>query len=58
VWEARDRGAAVSEPYLLQQGFLQRTPRGRVATAQAYRHFGIPEPGGSPQGRLFGAGQG
>lgn len=35
----------VYEPYLLQIGFLQRTPRGRVATVQAYRHLGIPAPG-------------
>lgn len=34
----------VVEPYLLQQGFLQRTPRGRVATARAYEHFGLPLP--------------
>lgn len=34
----------VVEPYLLQQGFLQRTPRGRVATARAYQHLGIPIP--------------
>ncbi len=34
----------VVEPYLLQQGFLQRTPRGRVATARAYEHFQIPLP--------------
>ena len=32
----------VVEPYLLQQGFLQRTPRGRVATPHAYEHFNIP----------------
>jgi Holliday junction DNA helicase RuvB len=31
----------VYEPFLVQQGFLQRTPRGRMATAQAYRHFGF-----------------
>lgn len=30
------------EPYLIQQGFLQRTPRGRVATAKAYQHLGVP----------------
>jgi Holliday junction DNA helicase RuvB len=38
----------VYEPFLVQHGFLQRTPRGRVATAQAYRHFGFtPQaPGG------------
>jgi len=36
------------EPYLLQEGFIQRTPRGRVATARAYQHLGIemPDPGG------------
>lgn len=34
----------VYEPYLLQIGFLQRTPRGRMATEQAYRHMGIPYP--------------
>jgi len=36
----------VYEPFLVQNGFLQRTPRGRVATAQAYRHFGFNPPGG------------
>ena len=44
----------VYEPYLLQEGFLERTPRGRVATANAYRRFGItppPAPGG--QAALF-----
>jgi len=35
----------VYEPYLLQIGFLQRTPRGRVATPQAYRHLGFPPKG-------------
>ena len=34
----------VYEPFLVQQGFLQRTPRGRVATPQAYRHFGYTPP--------------
>jgi len=34
----------VYEPYLLQLGFLNRTPRGRMATAKAYEHFGIPKP--------------
>lgn len=34
----------VYEPYLLQIGFLQRTPRGRTATPSAYRHLGLPEP--------------
>jgi Holliday junction DNA helicase RuvB len=44
----------VYEPYLLQQGFLERTPRGRVATANAYRHFGItPPPAAGGQAALF-----
>ncbi|HEU4879938.1 MAG TPA: Holliday junction branch migration DNA helicase RuvB [Gemmatimonadaceae bacterium] len=37
----------VYEPFLVQNGFLQRTPRGRVATAQAYKHFGFTMPNGS-----------
>ncbi|MCB2223567.1 MAG: Holliday junction branch migration DNA helicase RuvB [Actinobacteria bacterium] len=40
------------EPYLLQQGLLQRTPRGRVATSLAYRHLGVAEPGGDGQQTL------
>jgi Holliday junction DNA helicase RuvB len=36
----------VYEPYLMQIGFLQRTPRGRVVTQTAYRHLGLPVPGG------------
>jgi Holliday junction DNA helicase RuvB len=36
----------VYEPFLIQQGFLHRTPRGRVATAAAYRHFGFAAPKG------------
>ncbi len=42
----------VYEPYLLQQGFLERTPRGRVATQHAYRRFGITPPPGS-QASIF-----
>ena len=34
----------VLEPYLIQQGFIQRTPRGRIATARAYQHFNIIQP--------------
>ncbi|MOA12766.1 Holliday junction ATP-dependent DNA helicase RuvB [compost metagenome] len=34
----------VYEPYLMQIGFLQRTPRGRIATVSAYRHLGLPVP--------------
>jgi Holliday junction DNA helicase RuvB len=44
----------VYEPYLMQQGFLDRTPRGRVATAGAYRHFGYTRPPGAGQDSLFG----
>ena len=45
----------VYEPFLVQNGFLQRTPRGRAATALAYKHFGIVMPGngGSSQPSLF-----
>ncbi|MDQ5909884.1 MAG: holliday junction helicase RuvB [Pseudomonadota bacterium] len=46
----------VLEPYLLQQGFLMRTPRGRVATAHAYRHFGLAVAGPATGGDLFSAG--
>jgi len=42
----------VIEPYLIQQGYLQRTPRGRVATLAAYRHLGIAPPQ-TPGGSLF-----
>ena len=42
--EERDTIEDVLEPYLIQQGFLMRTPRGRVATATSYRHFGLTPP--------------
>jgi Holliday junction DNA helicase RuvB len=42
----------VYEPFLIQQGFLHRTPRGRQATPEAYRHFGFTAPTG-PQPKLF-----
>ena len=41
IGEERDTIEDVLEPYLIQQGFLQRTPRGRIATSQTYRHFGL-----------------
>ena len=47
VGEERDTLEDVVEPYLIQQGLLQRTPRGRVAAVAAYRHFGIVEPRGA-----------
>ena len=43
----------VYEPFLVQHGFLQRTPRGRVATAQAYRHFGFTPQTPAAQESLF-----
>ncbi|MCC6915956.1 Holliday junction branch migration DNA helicase RuvB [Nitrosomonas sp.] len=42
--EERDTIEEVLEPYLIQQGFLQRTPRGRIATAMTYQHFDIVPP--------------
>ena len=45
VGEERETLEDVVEPYLIQQGMLQRTPRGRVAAIAAYRHFGHVEPG-------------
>jgi len=42
--EPRDAIEDIIEPYLLQQGFLQRTPRGRVLTPHAFRHLGLAEP--------------
>ena len=52
IGEARDTIEDVLEPYLIQQGYLQRTPRGRVATASIWRHFGLAMPGPSQQGLL------
>jgi Holliday junction DNA helicase RuvB len=46
VGEEQDTVEDVAEPYLLQLGFLQRTPRGRVATAAAFAHLGLEEPRG------------
>lgn len=47
IGEERDTIEDVLEPFLIQQGYLQRTPRGRMATAAAYRHFGLAAPGES-----------
>jgi Holliday junction DNA helicase RuvB len=44
IGEERDTIEDVLEPYLIQQGYLQRTPRGRIATANAYQHFGLIQP--------------
>jgi holliday junction DNA helicase RuvB len=53
VSEEADTIMDVVEPYLLQLGFLDRTPRGRVATRRAYEHLGIEYPGQVEQGRLL-----
>jgi len=51
IGEERDTIEDVIEPYLLQQGYLQRTPRGRVATAAAYLHLGLTPPNAWVKGR-------
>ena len=52
--EPRDTIEDVYEPFLLQQGFLGRTPRGRIATRRAYEHLARTAPtSGEPQGNLF-----
>lgn len=45
IGEERDTIEDVYEPFLIQQGFIQRTPRGRIATRHAYLHFGLPRSG-------------
>jgi Holliday junction DNA helicase RuvB len=53
--EPRDAIEDIIEPFLLQQGFLQRTPRGRLLTGNAFRHLGLAEPARDPaQFGLFG----
>jgi Holliday junction DNA helicase RuvB len=44
IGEERDTIEDVIEPYLIQQGYLMRTPRGRIATANVYKHFGLHAP--------------
>jgi Holliday junction DNA helicase RuvB len=51
--EERDTIEDVLEPYLIQQGYLQRTPRGRIATVAAYRHFGLAQPTGTRAPELW-----
>ncbi|MEO6341236.1 MAG: Holliday junction DNA helicase RuvB C-terminal domain-containing protein, partial [Caulobacteraceae bacterium] len=51
--EARDAVEDVIEPYLMQQGFIMRTPRGRVAAAKAYAHLGLTAPPKPAQAGLF-----
>jgi Holliday junction DNA helicase RuvB len=47
IGEEQDTIEDVLEPYLLQQGLLKRTPRGRVLTQRAYNHLGLPAPEGA-----------
>jgi holliday junction DNA helicase RuvB len=51
--EARDAIEEVIEPFLLQQGLIARTPRGRMLAAKAWAHLGLAAPAPSAQGRLF-----
>jgi len=52
--EPRDAIEDIIEPFLIQQGFVQRTPRGRLLTAHAFRHLGLAEPARDPgQFQLF-----
>jgi holliday junction DNA helicase RuvB len=53
IGEERDTIEDVLEPYLIQQGYLQRTPRGRMATLLAYQHFGIVRPASANLPELF-----
>lgn len=53
ISEEADTIMDVYEPYLLQLGFLERTPRGRAATRLAYEHLGLPYTKVSPQASLF-----
>ena len=53
IGEERDTIEDVLEPYLIQQGYLMRTPRGRVATSQAYQHFGLAVPSHLASGELW-----
>jgi holliday junction DNA helicase RuvB len=56
IGEERGTIEDVIEPYLIQQGFLMRTARGRIAGRRAWEHFGLKPPGGAaPAGDLFGA---
>jgi len=54
IGEEADTIEDVLEPYLIQQGYLQRTPRGRIATVSAYRHLGLAIPKPGAPGELFG----
>ena len=50
IGEERGTLEDMIEPYLIQEGYLQRTARGRIATRSAYEHFGLPVPKRSDRG--------
>jgi Holliday junction DNA helicase RuvB len=53
--EPRDAIEDIIEPFLIQKGFIQRTPRGRLLTGAAFKHLGLPEPArDAAQFGLFG----
>ncbi len=54
IGEERETIEDVIEPYLIQQGYLQRTPRGRIATLAAYKHLGVTPPAAQVDGDMFG----
>ena len=51
--EPRDAIEEIVEPYLLQQGLIQRTPRGRMLAAKAWAHLGLPAPKAPGDGDMF-----
>ena len=53
ISEERETIEDVIEPFLIQQGYIQRTSRGRIATARAYRHFGLVPPAAMGSAELF-----
>ena len=58
IAEPRDAIEDIVEPYLIQKGFVQRTPRGRLLTPHAFRHLGlaVPRAAEEPQFTLFAGG--
>ncbi len=57
IGEERDTIEDVLEPFLIQQGYLMRTPRGRIATPLAYQHFGLSSPAAAGTRELWDGGQ-
>ena len=53
IGEERDTIEDVLEPFLIQQGYMMRTPRGRIATPLAYEHFGLNAPASSSTRELW-----